>query len=46
MDNAAKWADRAVRVSGRLMTEETQRVLIEIEIDDDGPGLPRKRGRM
>jgi len=52
MDNAAKWADRAVRVSGRLMTEETQRVLIEIEIDDDGPGLPPetradviKRGR-
>jgi len=50
MDNAAKWADRAVRVSGRLMTEETQRVLIEI--DDDGPGLPPetradviKRGR-
>ena len=52
MDNAAKWADRAVRVSGRLMMEETQRVLIEIEIDDDGPGLPPetradviKRGR-
>jgi len=52
MDNAAKWADRAVRISGRLMTEETQRVLIEIEIDDDGPGLPPetradviKRGR-
>lgn len=52
MDNAAKWANREVRVSGRLMTEETQRVLIEIEIDDDGPGLPPetradviKRGR-
>lgn len=52
MDNAAKWAGKAVRVSGRLMTDEKQRVLIEIAIDDDGPGLPPetradviKRGR-
>jgi len=53
LDNACKWAERAVAVRAALTRDATAgRYWIEIDVEDDGPGLPAdkraeavKRGR-
>lgn len=51
IDNACKWANAEVRITGRT-TEEDGRLRLKLLIDDDGPGLSEdvrndvlKRGR-
>ncbi|PZO81685.1 MAG: histidine kinase [Mesorhizobium amorphae] len=44
LENAAKWAERAVRVSvAPVEGEDGRRILVAIE--DDGPGIPDDRAR-
>ncbi len=39
-DNACKWAKERVRIRARNPAEHTDRLRLELEVTDDGPGIP------
>ncbi len=46
LDNACKWSKRSVRISAaRLPARHNADALMEIIVEDDGPGLPKERRR-
>lgn len=40
IENASKWAETKISVSVRRLTEGVRRPMLEVVIEDDGPGVP------
>ena len=40
IENAGKWAKSVVKVEARLMSVRGARPMLELRVDDDGPGVP------
>ena len=45
LENAMKWAKSAVRLSVALKAGEEEAEFFEIDIEDDGPGIPEEQAR-